>query len=165
MNHCSIIGGPGHTVEVDESVFRKRKYNRGCSPYPVGCRGFDRETKEGFLIPVPDRSAATMLPILYEWIEPGTTIYSDQWRAYNQLSQNGFNHEIVNHSLYFRDPETGVHTNRIEGMWGNAKAKLQAMNGTSKNLLFDYLCEFMWAQRFKQNRVFYFWNHVITNNH
>ena len=148
MNHSSKIGGPGHVVEVDESVFRKRKYNQGAhrpTQWVVG--GFDRETKEGFLVPVPDRSAATMLPILCEWIEPGTTIYSEQWRAYSQLSQNGFGHETVNHSLHFRDPETGVYTNGIEGMWGNTKLKLQYMNGTAKDLLLDYLSEFMWAQR------------------
>ena len=64
MNNCNKIGGPGQIVEVDESVFRKRKYNRGASCLPSGLwGGFDRETKEGFLIPVPGHPAATILPI------------------------------------------------------------------------------------------------------
>ena len=89
-------------------------------------------------------------------MKPGTTIYSDQWRTYSQLSQNGFRHKTVNHSLHFRNPETGVHTNGIKETLGNAKVKLQSMNGTAKDLLSDYLCEFMWAERFKQNHVFLF---------
>lgn len=64
----------------------------------------------------------TLLPIIKDWILPGTTIISDYWRAYNCLEQEGYQHLRVNHSLTFKDPETGAHTNSIESSWRAAKA-------------------------------------------
>ena len=44
------IGGVGHTVEVDECLFGKRKYNRGRLREGVWVfGGIDRDTKEVFL--------------------------------------------------------------------------------------------------------------------
>ena len=61
MEGCSEkIGGPNKTVEVDESKFGRRKYNRG---HPVkGQWLFDcveRESGKTFLVPVLDRPTDT----------------------------------------------------------------------------------------------------------
>ena len=45
---------------------------------------------------------------------PGTTVISDCWKAYDCLSEEGYHHLSVNHSLNFVDPDTGAHTNTIE---------------------------------------------------
>ena len=42
------IGGRGHVVEIIESKFGKRKYNRPRSRWMLGFRCIDRETKETF---------------------------------------------------------------------------------------------------------------------
>jgi hypothetical protein len=55
-----------------------------------------------------------LLQIIQHWIKPGTTIVSDFWKAYNCLSREGYDHLRVNHSLHFKDPETGAHSNSIE---------------------------------------------------
>ena len=49
--------------------------------------GVERDTHSGdcFLIPVPDRSAPTLLALINEWILPGTIICSDCWVAYNNI--------------------------------------------------------------------------------
>lgn len=39
-------------------------------------------------------------------MEDGTTIYSDFWKAYDCLEDEGFIHATVNHSLRFKEPET-----------------------------------------------------------
>ena len=94
-----LIGGPGHIVEIDESEFGKRKYHRGRSVDGVGVfRGIDQETNECFFKVVDDRSSATLVPIIKEFIKPGTTIYSDCWKAYDCLKNKGYIHETVNHS-------------------------------------------------------------------
>lgn len=155
------IGGPGVIVEIDESLFARRKYNRGrwvVQKWVFG--GWDRETKLGFLVIVPDRSAQTLLPIIQQYIRPGSIIFSDMWPAYNQLSELGFDHRVVNHSRNFVDPDSGVCTNGVEGMWSRAKSKFKAMNGTSRVLISEYLSEYMWTQRFADNRFASFWQSV-----
>lgn len=79
MNNNAVIGGPNTTVEIDESCFTKRKYNRGrLLPNQWVLGGICRETKESFLVPVPNRSARTLLPIIIENVAPGTTIITDE---------------------------------------------------------------------------------------
>jgi len=39
--------------------------------------GVERESGETFLVPVPDRTSDTLMAIICDWIEPGTTVISD----------------------------------------------------------------------------------------
>jgi hypothetical protein len=79
LEGCSMrIGGPNKTVEIDESKFGRRKYHRG---HPVEGKwvfgGIEREYGQTFLVPVPDRTADTLMAIVRDKIEPGTTVISD----------------------------------------------------------------------------------------
>ena len=58
-----------------------------------------RETRQCFLVEVPDRSAATLLQAILDNIEEGSIIISDCWRGYNteELEEAGFEHFKVNH--------------------------------------------------------------------
>ena len=48
------------------------------------------------------------------------------WRAYNRVGNiPGLTHRTVNHSLFFVDPVTGVHTQNIESYWNHCKEKLK----------------------------------------
>ena len=139
-------------MEIDESVFRRRKYNRGRRRRQGWVFGaWDRETKLGLLQYVPDRSGDTLLPIIKEWCAPGTEIYSDGWAAYNSIEDiedRDYEHGVVVHERHFVDPETGVCTNAVEEMWSQAKRKMKRMVGMHEHLIPTYLDEFMWLQRF-----------------
>ena len=50
------------------------------------------------MVPVQDRSAATLIPIIEEYILQGTTIYSDEWESYNVIPPGNFQHLTVNQS-------------------------------------------------------------------
>ena len=64
---------------------------------------------------VAQRDAATLLPIVQQYTKPNTEIWSDEWRAYHYVStlSNVARHQTVNHSLHFKDPVTGIHTESI----------------------------------------------------
>lgn len=149
LHNPIMIGGPGLHVQIDESLFVRRKYNVGRvarEQWVFG--GVCEETKESFLYAVDNRSAASLIPIIQQTIRPGTTIISDLWRAYNVINAIGYNHLTVNHSINFVDPITGANTNRIEGLWNQAKAKNRKRWGTHRSMIDSYMCEFMWRSRF-----------------
>ena len=147
------IGGPGHIIEIDESKFGKRKYNRGrrvVGKWILG--GFCRTTDECFLVECPNnrRDHHTLLRLIKLYVAPGTTILTDKWKGYSALPRHGFVHLVVNHSRGFVDPLTGVHTNTCEGMWFHAKKHMLRGHGRTRadsEALKIALCEFMWRKR------------------
>ncbi|GFX63703.1 putative transposase-like protein, partial [Trichonephila clavipes] len=98
----SKIGEVGEVVKVDDSKFGKRKYHRG--HYVEGqwvFGGDERDPRKQFLVAVHNRTKQTLMEIIMEWIEPGTTIISDCWKGYNHdvLTTEGFKHLTVKHLL------------------------------------------------------------------
>src|SRR5690348_804842 len=98
----------------------RAKYNRGRNlrqrdRWVLGI--YDPVKKIGYMEFVDSRDAQTLLPIVQRVVRPGSTVHTDGWRAYNGLPALGFGHGVVNHSLFFVDPVTGVHTQNVEAYW------------------------------------------------
>ena len=104
-----------------------------------------QEPALGVMELVPKRDANTLLPIIQRHIRPGTIIWSDQWRAYQQVANMSgvAQYQSVNHSLSFVDPTTGVHTQNIESYWNRVKTKFKRMKGVHEQMLSSYLDEFI----------------------
>ena len=67
----------------------------------------------------------------------------------SSLASMNYSHQWVNHSLNFVDPETGAHTNSIEGLWEiKIKRYIKAMRGMNSEHLDGYVDEFMWRSWF-----------------
>ena len=109
---------------------------------------YDRNQKVGIIKFVNDRRAQTLLPIIQENCLPGTTIYSDGWAAYNEVTSLGFQHEVVIHQHEFVVPGTDIHTNNVENFWKRCKSKLKWMSGCLPHILPSYLDEFIWLECF-----------------
>ncbi|KAH9580213.1 hypothetical protein MS3_00008923 [Schistosoma haematobium] len=136
-------------VEIDEAVVRKRKYNKGRFIKEDWVLGFyDRSTQKGHFQRVRNRQVTTIIPIIKEYVQPGTTIYTDDWKAYRCLSRLGFVHHVVVHKRHFVDPTTGVHTNNIEGMWSSLKYFLRPYDGSRGRLLWSHMDEFLYRMHY-----------------
>ena len=110
-----------HTVTIATDLF-DLKGGRGRSLPPVWVFGMVDTTQVpsvGYMEIVDNRDAATLFPIIAHHILPGTILWSDKSGAYNRVTTipGVAGHQSVNHSLHFKDPTTGVHTNTIESYW------------------------------------------------
>lgn len=148
----NILGGPNHTVEVDESLMFKRKNNIGHVVEQNWIFGaYDTTLKKGMVRRVQHRNRLTLEPIIQAWIAPGSTIRSDEWGAYNNLANLGYVHETVNHSLFFTDPVTGTTTNHVESYWARIKRPLKYIFGSCGELKWSHLDEI-------QYRIWFDWH-------
>jgi transposase-like protein len=104
------------TVEVDETLVGGER---------SGKRGRGAEGKELVLVAVednkgigrirlkhiPNASGPTLEQAVTELIAPGSTVRTDGWRGYTNLSKNGFTHVVMNHTELKpgEDPTPQVH--------------------------------------------------------
>jgi transposase-like protein len=73
----------------------------------------ERINRRIFLVPVSNRNTETMIRVIADNVLPGTTIITDQWRAYESAlnSMPEYNHFTINHSLNFVCPtDRRIHT-------------------------------------------------------
>jgi len=75
----------------------------------------DLEINDAFLVPVPNRTAETMMDVLDEHVAKGSILITDLWKSYNAIDPDVYQHQTVNHSQFWKDPISDSHTNTIEG--------------------------------------------------
>lgn len=134
INNPRTIGGPGIEIEIDETSITKRKYNVGRFPghqrqWMFG--GIERGSGLGFVKLVDTRDAATLLPIIQEFIRSGSIIHSDLRRAYGGITvlPQGYQHLTENYQMNFVDPTTGAYTQNVESQWTRFKKLIKKSYG------------------------------------
>jgi transposase-like protein len=149
----TIIGGEGIVVEVDETKLGKRKYNRGHRVDGVWVVvGVERtEARRVFVVPVETRDSLTLQKVIHEHVQKGSEVYTDLWKGYSWLNDRPYySHGTVNHSHCFKDAETGVHTNTVEGTNSGLK-RMIPVRGRVKNGIEGRLAEFVWRRKHGDN--------------
>ena len=76
--------------------------------------GVERQTGKCFLVEVPDCTAATLQPLIEQYILPGSHIMSDGWASYaniDAIQQGLYMHSVIIHQQNFVDPQDpDIHT-------------------------------------------------------
>jgi len=158
------IGGPDIIVEIDESLFHKNRQNKTEQLWVFG--GIERtKEKQIFAQICKDRTADTLLDLIQKYVHPGSIIYSDMFKSYDQIySRLGIRHHQINHSqgmIMIDYNETSnelkiYHTNNIEATWRVLKDAIPKRN-RNKDDLPKYLLEQIWRRQNKQR----LWNAYI----
>jgi transposase-like protein len=145
------IGGPGIIVQVDETKLGRRKYYRGHKVEGVWvvC-GIERTVESKiFCVQVDSRDAGTLNNIIRQHVIEGSEVWTDGWKGYNGIAEScRVRHSVVNHSLFFKDPETGICTNAVEGLNSALKATIPPQHRTEK-FASACLSEFIWKRENK----------------
>ncbi len=87
----------------------------------------------------------TIQPLIFETIERGSLVYTDEYNIYGRLEQWGYEHKSVNHGSgeYARDEDGDgfceVHVNTMEGFWSLLRSWLRPHRGISQEKLPLYL--------------------------
>jgi transposase len=101
---------------------------------------------------LPSRRGPQLKEKVVEWVQPNSIVYTDEWSAYNRLSDLGFEHSLVPHSAGYVTAE-GWHTNTIEGFFGNLKTGIRGnYKKVSRRWLQGYLNEFVWRYNHRDQR-------------
>lgn len=137
-------GLSGH-VEMDETYIggrdkitgRPGKNSKKTAVFGMIERGGNVMTKV-----IPNAQTKTLIPLVEQNVLKGSTISSDDWHSYRNLSKAGYKHGYVKHNM--EQWVNGVHhTNSIEGFWSRLKNSIQGTHvHVSKKHLSKYLVEF-----------------------
>ena len=110
---------------------------------------------------VQNRRAETLIPLWVDNVSPNSSIWTDEWAAYNQLDAN-FQHQTVNHQQQFVNGD--VHTQNIEREWSTMrKDMIRDARGYSRELIETYLAEFCWRSRNRNISIYQMFLNFIAD--
>ena len=145
-------------IEVDETYIGGKNKNRHSKDKVKDAQGrslkdktpvFGTLQREGFVVAyvVTDTKGKTLLPLIYNTVHPNSTIYSDEWYAYNGINKEKFDHQKVYHKkgAYVIGRRS---TNTIEGYWSHLK---KMISGTHFWVSRKHLQRYVDCESFRYN--------------
>jgi transposase len=146
-------------TEADETYVggkRRGKRGRGASGKTPVFGLSNRDTGKVFAKAVPNVRSSTVMPLIRQNVQIGSTVMTDEFTIYNTSKKNGYKHKRVNHGKgqYVRGD---VSTNQIEGFWSQLKRSIDGTHhAVSGKLLQRYVDEhaFRWNHRSDQVHLF-----------
>lgn len=149
------MGGPGSTVELDETFIggKLKNMHKNRKPILASKHGgaADKTIVVGMLERngrvkaqvVESRTQATLHDLVSKHIAPGSQLMTDEWGGYKGTD---FEHEIINHANEYVNGQ--IHTNGIENFWSLLK---RGLNGTYVSVEPFHLFRYIDEQAFRYN--------------
>lgn len=161
MYNCLQFEMDNTVVEVDESYISTGTKGLGRHHHFSRGRGSLRHTSilaiierkgKAKLFVIPATDAESILPKITENIPLTISIFTDDWGAYNQLKELGYEHAAVNHSIEYVAKETGASTNSAENMFSTFKTMV--IKGTYRSVSDKFLQHYCNEQAFRHTYRF-----------
>lgn len=122
----TFVGGKNKNRHTDKKMPHSQGRSLKGKTTVFGARGLIGEVRTQV---IPNAEAETIKPIVDKWVEKGSIMVTDEWRAYNALKQDYF-HVMVNHNE--GQYVTGAFTsNGVENFWSIFK---RGVIGTFHNI-------------------------------
>lgn len=167
LKNKTMLGGDGCVVEIDVAKFGKKKYKNGRlmdGQWVLG--GVERGTDEMFFVPVDDRREETLLPVIAEWVKPGSVICTDTYKSFNKLKDLGYTHRAVSRSKNEDDSDdlaTRAHTRTMEQTWKYLRTFIPKAGG-SDNHFSGYLAAALFCRKYpSQGSRFHSFLEAVSN--
>lgn len=138
--------GTHSQIAIGPSRQGKRPSNAKQNPTVLGM--VERGGRIRFRV-IASRHGAPLSNAVIANVNPGSIIFTDDWRSYRPLSDHFSDHQVVNHSSgeYVRGY---AYTNTIEGAFGNMKTGIRGVyKQVSRAYLQSYLDEYAWRSNAK----------------
>lgn len=156
------FGGDDVIVEVDETYYgaktKEGKRGRGSENKKPVIGIVERGGRVHAKL-VPDVKKVTLQGEIKELVTEGTEVYTDEHLGYYALQSAGYTHMTINHGAKEYATIDGVHTNTIEGFWGNFKMGVKgAHHFVSHKYLNGYLAEHGFRYNHRNDTKAMFWS-------
>lgn len=157
-------GGGGKlngTVEIDETFIGGKNKNRHADKKVKNSQGRSFKDKvpvfglmqqggKVIAIVVPNTKVESLSPIILQYVEEGSNLYTDEWN-YGNKADTHYNHKNVNHQAGFYGKGEFT-TNHIEGFWALIKRGIMGIYyHWSKKHMQRYIDEYVY--RFNTRKV------------
>jgi transposase len=145
----------GGIIEADETYIggrakEDRKFDNKMAVVGIVEKKEDGQVKA---FATKQADATVTLPFIRANVAAGSTLQTDESRIYSRVKRD-FTHEFVNHSK-FEYARSGVHTNTIEGFWGQLKRSLDGTyHCVSPKYLQLYVNEFVYRYNHRHVAAF-----------
>ncbi|MFH4978347.1 hypothetical protein AB6A40_005056 [Gnathostoma spinigerum] len=159
-------GGEGKVVDIDEILLIRRKYKGGhqVKEQWTFC-GIEYGSARCFLVPVENCSAATLLPIIQEYVLPGSTVISDLWAAYGGINNlpDAYRHLTLDYSIHFVEPGSSTRKITAESTWQKFKHSHRCRYRTQRTMLLSYIEHFQWRHLFAgDDAMYHLWSQICS---
>ncbi len=137
--------------EINKHENKKTPHNQGKSvKTKVPIFGMSQRNGEVIAVRVANTRGETIMPIVSQFVESGSTVYTDEANIYGGLHRIGYIRQYVNHSQRQYVRSRDIHTNGIEGFWAHFKRVIfSTYHMVSKDYLQRYIDEqvYRWNTR------------------
>ena len=119
-------------VEMDEMYLGGRETDKHECRKTAKTQGRSTKTKtpifgmvsrggEVRAVVVPNTQAATLMPIVKQFVADNAHVFTDELNSYSALDREGYRHDVIHHGDKEFSREGSISTNSIEGFWGHFK--------------------------------------------